>query len=334
MEIDAGGCAVGLHAQLLSQEVDGVSQLALQGQVVQGEHQTADGVLTQSGGGAVGADAEGFHTETAGTAAELDGGGVELADLCGQLVIALEIGVGMGGNHIGSGAALDAQQLQGAGLGVGAGEGGVDDALLTVDDGILAVGGEAHDGNFAVLGQIILHILGAGLLVAAQQNTDAAADGQAGIPEGSQRIQGSDGGTLVIGGAAAPDLSVGDLRAEGRDSPAFTGGDNVQMAQNGDHFVAFAIFKPAHVTVHIDGLEAQGLSGGQSMIQAAADFHAVGCALGGGAFHAGDPQILLQGGDHFFFFSQYSFIQSHVVTSFNNKTGWVEIDQTIRMELI
>ena len=264
----------------------------------------------------MGADAEGLDAEAEGTAAELDGGGVELAHPGGHLLVTCEVSVSIGGDHIGSGAALDAQQLQVAGLGVGAGEGGVDDALLTVDDGILTVGGEAHDRDFAALFQIILHILGAGLLVAAEEHTDTAADGQAGIPEGGQGVEGGDGGALVVGGAAAPDLAVGDFSAIGSRGPALTGGDHVQMAQNCHHFLALAEFAPAHVAVDVDGLKAQGLGGVQGMVQAAADFHAIGGAGFGGAFHTGDAQIFAEAIDHLVLSGENSFIQSHIEKSF------------------
>ena len=172
----------------------------------------------------MGAGAEGFHAETAGTAAELHSGGIQLAQPGGHFLVAAEVCVGVVGDHIGSGAALDGHQLQGAGLGVGAGEGGVDDALFAVDHGVLAVGGEAHDGHFSALGQVILHILGAGLLVAAQQDTDPAADRQTAVTNCGQRIEGCNGGAFVVGGATAPErIREGDKGRHLRKRPTELG---------------------------------------------------------------------------------------------------------------
>ena len=83
------------------------------------------------------------------------------------------------------------------------------------------------------------------------------------------------------------------------------------MAQNRYHFFALAIFTPAHMAVHIGDGKAQVFGSFQGVVQTLADFHAVGCAGSGFAFHTGDSDIFLKGLDHLILLQPNSFVQIH-----------------------
>ena len=68
------------------------------------------------------------------------------------------------------------------------------------------------------------------------------------------------------------------------------------MPQNGDHFVALAVFAPAQMTVHIFRAEAQLPGGVQHMDKAIPDGSPVGCAVLRFALNTGDLNILPQRG--------------------------------------
>lgn len=68
------------------------------------------------------------------------------------------------------------------------------------------------------------------------------------------------------------------------------------MPQNGDHFVALAVFAPAQMTVHIFRAEAQLPCGVQHMDKAFPDGSTVGRAVLRFALNAGNPDILPKSG--------------------------------------
>ena len=191
---------------------------------------------------------------------------------------------------------MNGQETDVAGLNIGVGKGHVNNALFAVDDRIFAVRGEAHDGYLAAVCKVVFDIVGTGFLVAAEQDTDTAADGESGIPQSGQSKQGSDGGAFVIRSASAPDFSVPQFSAEGVTAPAVPGGNHVQMPQNGNHFVALAVFAPAQMTVHIFRAEAQLPGGVQHMDKAIPDGSTVGRAVLRFALNTGDLNILPQRG--------------------------------------
>ena len=120
------------------------------------------------------------------------------------------------------------------------------------------------------------------------------ADGQAGIPQCRQRKQRRHSRAFVIHGAPAENPTVPDLTAPGVKAPIIPGRHHVQMAQHGNHFLAGTILAPAHMTVHIHGVNPKGLRRGQHMVKTLSNLPAIGRALLRLPLHAGNPQIFPQ----------------------------------------
>lgn len=95
--------------------------------------------------------------------------------------------------------------------------------------------------------------------------------------ERRERIDRSDHRAFVIHCAAAVDAAVFDLAREGFGlSPAVARGHNVQMAEDGDHLLALAVFAPADMVIHVMGAEAQTLAQRERLVQAARNLAPVG----------------------------------------------------------
>ena len=97
----------------------------------------------------MGADALRFHNEALGSAADRDTLGVLRGNFIGQGSLADKFRNSLVGHDVVGSSADDLLKIKRTGLGEFAGIGLVDQTLFAVDDGILAVGGEAHDGHFA-----------------------------------------------------------------------------------------------------------------------------------------------------------------------------------------
>ena len=296
MEGNPGGSAVGFHAEGRRQKMYRVGDLPAQWQGVQRQQQTANGVFPQLRGAAVGTFAFGLHKKTIIRGSEPHLRGAEIRKTLRQLLGTGQLGTGVRRNDVGGSSAVNGQETDVAGLNIGVGKGHIDNALFAVDDRIFAVRGEAHDGYLAAVCKVVFDIVGTGFLVAAEQDTDTTADGEPGIPQGGQSEQGGNGGAFVIRGASAPDFPVPQFSAEGVTAPAVPGGNNIQMPQNGDHFVALAVFAPAQMTVHIFRAEAQLPGGVQHMDKAFPDGSPVGCAVLRIALNTGNPDILPKSG--------------------------------------
>ena len=296
MEGDSDGSAVGLHAEGRRQKMYRVGNFLAQGQGVQRQQQTADGIFPQLRGAAMGAFALGLHEKAVIRDSKPHLWRGETRQSLRQFPGTGQLGAGVRRNHVWGGSTVNGQEPNVAGLDIGVGKGHVDNALFPVDHRVFAVRGEAHDGYLTAVCKIVLDIVGTGFFVAAEENPDAAADGKAGIPQSGQGIQGSNGGAFVVRGASAPDFSIPQLAAEGGAAPAVPGGNHVQMSQNGDHFVALTVFTPAQMAVHIFRPEAQLPGGVQHMDKAIPDGCPVGCAVLRVALNAGNPDILPKSG--------------------------------------
>ena len=268
----------------------------------------------------MGIDAKGFHLETVFG----NGAGDLLRSLGSDFLChggrAGEGSPCMVGHDVVGSAAPELLDLQVTGLGVLGAVGFVDQTLFAVNDGILSIGGEAHGGGFTPVGGIILHIGAAGFLVETEENTDAALQGQTAFFQGLQGVQSCHGGTLIVHGAAAIDAAVHDAAFIRRHSPAFAFGNHVQMAQNGNHLVAFAVFSPAHLIIHVIGAETQRLRQLQHVFQALLDGFAIGVAAVIIQIDTGDLDTFLQAFQQSILLVFDQSLKTHIVFSFRLTT--------------
>ena len=132
-------------------------------------------------------------------------------------------------------------------------------AFFDIDDRIFRVGRKA-DGRRRLQRQIVLQVLAAGLLSAAQNQP--AALGEIGIQfsGGLQRPHGHHGGALVIGGTAAVDPAILHRTLIGRESPAAALTDHIQMGQDAQIGRLVIQLGSDHIVVKVFGAQAQFLS--------------------------------------------------------------------------
>ena len=121
------------------------------------------------------------------------------------------------------------------------------DALFRIDDGEVRIGREARLGHVRDF-VVVLDAAPAALFVAADDELDLLARDEALILERLQGIECADRRSLVVRRAAAPDLAVGDLAAEGIVRPALPRGDDIEVAEDGK-LLPFAEDDFAHIII-------------------------------------------------------------------------------------
>ena len=133
------------------------------------------------------------------------------------------------------------------------------------------------------------HIAAAGLLVGAEQQTDALGGGKPGILERRQRVDGRHHRALVVHRAASVNTAVFDFAGKRLGlGPAVAGGHNVQMTEHSHHFLALAVLAPADAVVHIAGPEAQLFAERKRFMQRTGRLTAERRVFLGRALHAGN----------------------------------------------
>ena len=182
----------------------------------------------------------------------------------------------------------------------------VEMALFAVADRELGVRGEAEHRGL-VVGQVVLDVSHAGLLVGAGQGADGVAQRNAQLLEELEGIEGDHHRALVVQHAAAQDPAVLPPHLEGAGRPALAGGHDVDVADGGQIFVGVGAGQLgiADVALAVAGGKAHLLGQLQGLVQRRAGPRAEGRALGGLALDAVDghqrrdviEQLLLVGLD-------------------------------------
>ena len=129
-------------------------------------------------------------------------------------------------------------------------------ALLDVDDGEVGVGGEGI-GGVGLLAVVVGDVLGAALLVGAQDHTHVGGEGQAQVPDGLHGQQGAHHGALVIADAPAVEHAVLFHTGVGIGGPAGALPHHVQVAQDVEPGLLVVEVGQTHVMVVVGGGEAQ-----------------------------------------------------------------------------
>ena len=258
-----GSTVVVTEGEQAGQVANGLLPAALsQRQVGQQAHHGDLSVLAGLGRGGVGTDAQRMNAnQTIFFAGSKLYAGLFLMFGTGSLDVGqshtFHPGVAFTSDNIGGGAAVDGsdtgQSLVLFPLGA---EHRLVTALFDVDDGIFGIGREAQ-GRCSFFLQIILQILTAGFFCAADDH--AATLGQVGIdlPGGLHSPQSHHSRTLVVGRTAAVDTAILNGALIGREGPAATLADHVQMGQDtqigflvvqlgGDHIVVKVFGGKAH----------------------------------------------------------------------------------------
>ena len=143
----------------------------------------------------------------------------------------------------------------------------VQNALFGVDDGEPAVRREpdlGHGSRFFV----VLDTCPAVFFVAADDEFDRLIGSESLVFERLHGIERAERGTLVVHRAAPPDPSVRDFAAERVARPAVARGNNVEVGEHGERFLAFAEEDFARVIVVIARLESEPFRRVEKVFQA------------------------------------------------------------------
>ena len=135
------------------------------------------------------------------------------------------------------------------------------------------------------------------LLVTAENEADAALEGEATVEEGFGGEEGGIRGAFVVAAAPRIDIAILEMGAVGRVGPAVAFGNYVEMAEGGDIRGTVAKFSVSGIPVHVFGTETELLAQGKGIIESLAARLAergVGRGIG---FHAWDAKDALQGSD-------------------------------------
>ena len=260
--------------------------LAAQAAVQQVVHHQADGVHGALGAGGVAGLAPAADADTAVFRLQGDVGGVLQAGHFG-----LDQGAGPVGDGVVGHAALKLQDLA-AGAGR-ADQLAVEVALLAVADRELGVRGKAERRGL-VVGQVVFHVLHAGLLVGAGQGADGVAQLDPHLLEELEGVQSSHHRPLVVHDAAAQDPAVLPAHLEGAGRPALPCGHHVHMADGRQVLVRVCAGQLgiADVALAVMGGKAHPAGQFQRLVQRGAGALPEGRALGGLCLHAVDGHQL------------------------------------------
>jgi hypothetical protein len=164
---------------------------------------------------------------------------------------------------------------------------GVDHALFGVDEGIGGIRREPGDGELFDL-DIVLHAMTARFLVAAEEDADPSFEGPSGVDDGLEGKKSRHDGTLVVEDAPAVDAVPFEDGGKGLPRPALTGGNDVEVTQDGDHLLPLAGFGIAGHAIDVDGPETEAPRQVEGMVKSLPDRAAEGSALPGLFLDAGD----------------------------------------------
>ena len=311
LALDVQGCAVGLHADALGHHVECRLHARARADGLQRDQQHARRVHAQLRQRTMREHALGADLR-ATVAQILDGqllidrcrvGRDPLFDFGAGKLLRADDGVGVGGNNVG---ALTRVELVHGNLGLifafaAIAQLHVHAALFDVDHRELRVRGEAVVGHLQLRG-VVAHVAHAHLLVAAQDQPHAVLQRHARVAHRAHGVQRAQRRALVVDGAAAKDLAVGDLAAEGIVGPALAGGNHVQVGQHAQGLLTAAHGDVAGVVVDVAGLKAVVPGGGKRRFQHLRHHRAEGLvAVAAGRYRGnGDPflnvadQLVLQ----------------------------------------
>src|SRR5450756_684767 len=161
----------------------------------------------------------------------------------------------------------------------------VEDALLAVDDRELTIRADSGLGD-AILLEVVVKVGHSGLFVGAKQEHDRVPGLDVLCLQrrtgGSQRKNGGDGGSLVVGGASAIETAVLDGTGKRGNTPARSFWYDVDMAQDGILCPVAAPANAADIVVHVFGRKPTSFGGPEHELEGTADLFAkrrmrVGC---------------------------------------------------------
>lgn len=161
------------------------------------------------------------------------------------------------------------------------------DALFRVADREPGVRREAVVRHAHVL-HVVGHVRAALLLVAAEDQQHAVAQGDARLPDGAQREEAGDAAALVVVRAAAVEEAIADDPLVGRDGPVAALGHDVQVREDSEGLALRRAAKghvPGVVFV-VAGFKAEALRLFQGVVQGA------GAGLAKGLAGRGSPSTL------------------------------------------
>ena len=207
-------------------------------------------------------------------------------------------GIGVGGNHVGTFARVE---LVHGNLGLifafaAIAQLHVHAALFDVDHRELRIRGEAVVGHLQLRG-VVAHVAHAHLLVAAQDQPHAVLQRHARVAHRAHGVQRAQRRALVVDGAAAEDLAVGDLAAKGIVGPALACGNHVQMGQHAQGLFAAAHGDVARVVVDVAGLKAVVAGGRKRGVQHPGNHRAEGLVAVAACGYRGNGDPLLNVAD-------------------------------------
>ena len=210
----------------------------------------------------------------------------------GQLVlVGLYNGKGAVRHHVGCYAAFHLYQIARQRR---TGKGAAVVPLLTVTHREFAVRREAESG-LGVVGQIIVHVLHAGLLGAAQQDAQGVRQGLALFFEELGGVQRQHSRSLVVRSAAADHEALALHHGERVGVPAVALGNHIQMGDGGNLLFAFAFdFRVTHVALAVVGVQAEAARHLQGGVQGFAHARTKGGAGLSRALHAVDVHECFQ----------------------------------------
>ena len=195
-----------------------------------------------------------------------------------------------------------------------AGEGLVYQTLLSVDHRIFSVRRKAHDRNLPAVFQVIFHIGAACLFVQPEDDAHPPFQLRAGLFQRQQGIQSRHGRSLVIHRSPAIDAAVSHQPFIGRNRPAVSLGNHIQMAEHRRHLFSLAVLAPAELIIHIVYGKAQLPGRIQHIFQTVLNRFSIRISAVILSVYAGNPDAPLEICDQILSFFLYPFPKIHQIT--------------------
>ena len=162
------------------------------------------------------------------------------------------------------------------------------DSLFAADQRKVGIRAEAEQ-RCRVIGQVMLHILHAGLFVGAEKSTDGIAERDALFLQELQSVHADNGRALVINDATAQNIALPVTHGEGVGNPAGTGRHNVHMSDGGKILLTVSAEGGiADFIFAVAGVKTQLAADGESLIQSLFRARAEGGIFSRSLFHAVD----------------------------------------------